>query len=148
MQEKIAYLYKKTSVTTKSPGELILLLYEGAITFLKKAENVLRQGSLKKFEFIHNSIVSCQNILSELSVSLDTRYNGDVARNLFQLYEYMNYRLFKANIEKDVNAIIEVRELLSSLKSAWEEAVKREGKSKLNQENISQNSFKNIDARG
>jgi flagellar protein FliS len=51
---------------------------------------------------------------------------GEIAENLYRLYDYMNYRLVDANMEKDLSGIIEVRDLLSTLREAWVEVVKKE----------------------
>ena len=50
---------------------------------------------------------------------------GEIALNLFRLYEYMHYRLVEANVRKDIEPIDEVLGLFQGLKEAWEEAIKK-----------------------
>ena len=110
--------YKETQIKTATPGKLIVMLYEGAIKFI----NLAQEGMNKKhtgYEKVSNYIIKTQDIVTELMVSLDFEKGGQIAKNLFGLYLYMNRRLIEANIQKDSNILGEVKELLSELRSAW-----------------------------
>ena len=118
-KKNIAKFYKQKQVESATPGQLIVLLYEGAIDNLNRAENSFTNKEDKWIETYHNQLINCQNIITELTVSLDMEKGGDISSSLFRLYDYMNYRLIDANIEKDIEPIREVRDLLSNLKSSW-----------------------------
>jgi|SaaInlStandDraft_3_1057020.scaffolds.fasta_scaffold167643_1 flagellar secretion chaperone FliS len=121
-QEKdIAKHYKRKQIESSSPGKLIVMLYEKAIEHLDNAEEAINGKNLDRIESFHNSVITCQNIITELTVSLDIENGGDVANNLFRLYDFMNYRLVDSNIRKDTKALDEVRGLLKTLKSGWEQ---------------------------
>ncbi|MBN4067029.1 flagellar export chaperone FliS [Simkania negevensis] len=111
--------YKRKQIESASPGELIILLYEGAIDFLYKAEQVAQEKGPERIEKFHNHLISVQNILTELMASLNIDQGGDLAQNLFRIYEYMHWRLIGANMHKELAVIIEVREMLIRLKASW-----------------------------
>ncbi|MCB1136818.1 MAG: flagellar export chaperone FliS [Chlamydiia bacterium] len=125
-QGDVAKFYKRKQIESATPGQLVVLLYEGAIEYLNRAERALGQEGNSRYEHFHNNLIACQNILTELSVSLDMELGGEIAENLYRLYDYMNYRLVDANMEKDLKGLHEVKELLSTLREAWIEVVKKE----------------------
>lgn len=127
-QEKnVAKHYKKKQIESATPVQLVVLLYEGAIEYLTRAEQFLAEKGFDRYEKFHNNLIGCQNIITELTVSLDMEKGGAVSENLFRLYEYMNHRLIDANISKDVSILQEVKGLLINLKEAWTEVQKKEG---------------------
>ncbi len=108
--------YKKAAVTTKDQGTLILMLYDGAIRFLKTAVIKLNNQDLEK---AHVFIVKAKNIVSELMTSLKADQNNKVATDLKSLYKYMFNRLIDANIQKNAAHILEIQELLEELREGW-----------------------------
>lgn len=108
--------YKKASVETASQGKLILMLYDGAIRFLNTS---LEAMSKRIIDQTNNNIIRAQDIIWELLGSLDMEKGGDIAANLFKLYDYMNRRLVFANIKKDPEPIKEVISILTQLREAW-----------------------------
>jgi flagellar protein FliS len=72
----------------------------------------------------HNNLVRAQAVISELLETLDLERGGELARNLTQIYEYMNHRLVEANLRKDVAPAREVERLLRELLPAWEQAAR------------------------
>ena len=130
--ENVARIYKQKQIESATPGQLVVLLYDAAVDHLNKAESALGEEGVGRIEKYHNALITCQNIITELIVALDLEKGGEIASNLFNLYDYMIYRLVDANIKKDLEPIKEVRELLGTLKSSWEVAVKEEGKVSLN----------------
>jgi flagellar protein FliS len=114
--------YREVEIETASGLRLVVMLYAGAIKFL----NIAREGILsKKLDSANNNIIKAQDIISELMTSLNFDA-GEVAHNLYSLYLYMNRRLLEANIEKNLEIINEITRLLNTLKSAWEELLKKE----------------------
>ncbi|HHW71865.1 MAG TPA: flagellar export chaperone FliS [Firmicutes bacterium] len=111
--------YRQTQVSTASPGELLIMLFDGAIRFGRQAQEHIKRGEM---EAASQKLIRVQDIVSELNFALDLRV-GDIAENLQQLYEYIYERLVKANIKKDVDAIEEALHLLSELKETWEQVV-------------------------
>ncbi|MBU0567452.1 flagellar export chaperone FliS [bacterium] len=115
--------YRKAGISTASSGRLILMLYDGAVRFLKEAKNGLSE---KKLDVANNNIIKAQNILTELMLSLNMDV-GEIAQNLYSLYDFMNRELIKANAKKDEKPIDNVIKMLVELRSAWEVAVRETG---------------------
>src|SRR5690554_2095441 len=107
--------YQKNMVETVTPAQLVLMLYNGAIRFIKQAQMGLEE---EKLEVCHQNILKAQDILTELMTTLDLE-QGDIARNLYRLYDYMYHRLVDANIKKDAELLSEVQLLLSELRDTW-----------------------------
>ncbi len=108
--------YQENAVTTQSRGRLIVLLYEGAIKFLKLAINELQAGNNQgKGKYI----IKAQDIINELNAVLDMEAGGEIAANLRKLYLFMNQRLSEANIKRDPQMIREVISLMEELNQSW-----------------------------
>lgn len=112
--------YKVAQYSTASPEQLLLMLYDGAIKFARQAKKEMEE---KNIEGANNKLKRTEDIINELMVSLDMDHGGEIARNLYNLYDYMNRRLIQANIRKDPSLVDEVINLLNSLKKSWEEAI-------------------------
>jgi len=106
----------ETSVMDADPHRLIQLLLEGALARIAKAIGCVQRGDAEEK---NNSINRAIAIIGGLRDSLDMD-QGDLAANLERLYEYMEYRLFQANVHNDVSALEEVGRLLGEIKSAWD----------------------------
>lgn len=115
--------YKKTQVNTANQGKLILMLYDGAIKFINRAIELIPQRKASNIEEIHNNIVKAQNIIYELTSSLNMEV-GEISQKLFSIYMYINSKLTLANVNKDEKPLKEVKRYLIELRGAWEEASK------------------------
>jgi flagellar secretion chaperone FliS len=112
-------VYQQTRVTTSNPMKLVLMLYDGAITFLKKSiENVEKKETKNKIAAINRA----KEIIAELNSSLNCEIGGEFALRLRDLYFFMDRHLFQASVKDDVQAIRDVIQLLSSLREAWQNA--------------------------
>ena len=112
--------YHEANIESASQGKLLLMLYDGAIRFLVQAQVAMEQ---QRWADAHKFNLRAQDIITELIVSLN--YDaGDIAKNLYQLYDYMNWRLVNSNIKRDVNGVKEIVGHLRTLREAWVEAVK------------------------
>jgi len=112
--------YRKAQVATVDRGRLIVLLYEGAISFLTKAQACLQEGDIPGAS---NFINRAQDIIDELNASLNMEQGGDIASNLRRLYLFMGDQLVKAKIKADTEPIKDVVRMLTTLNEAWREAV-------------------------
>jgi len=108
--------YQDNAVTTQSRGRLIVLLYDGAIKFLKLAISELQAGN---YEGKGKYIIKAQDIINELNAVLDMEAGGEIASNLRKLYIFMNERLSEANIKCDPQMIREVINLMEELNQSW-----------------------------
>lgn len=112
--------YKQTSVTTASRGQVLLMLYEGAIRFTKLAiEGIKKNDRVQKGTYI----VKVQDIINELSVSLNHEVGGDISKELDRLYNYIVEQLTEANVKNDEKPLEVILKLLETLHDGWKVAV-------------------------
>ena len=108
--------YQEVAITTQSRGRLVVMLYDGAIKFLKLAINELNAGNMEeKWAYIKKAM----DIIDELNTVLDMEAGGEVATNLRNLYLFMTRHLNTANIKQDPQMINEVIKLLEELNQGW-----------------------------
>lgn len=110
--------YLKNQVMSASPNKLIEMLYQGAIKSVKIAEIAIENNDAKN---AHKELVRAQDILMELKNSLNTEVESDVTSNLESLYDFMNGRLVKANVNKDQALLPPVVTMLTELLDAWKQ---------------------------
>ena len=110
--------YVQTAISTQQRGKLVVMLYDGAIKFLKIAKERLREG-----DFASKGIYigKAQDIISELNNSLNSDAGPEIANDLRALYDFMYRHLNAANIERDENRIDDCIGLLEQLRGAWEQ---------------------------
>ncbi|KFL43938.1 flagellar biosynthesis protein FliS [Lysinibacillus sp. BF-4] len=110
--------YKQNSVTTASPGELTLMLYNGCLKFLTIAKKAMLD---KNIEAKNTNLQKAQAIITELMVTLDM--NVPISKEIQPLYDYMNRRLLEANIQNDPAIIDEVAGLVTEFRDTWKEVI-------------------------
>ena len=108
--------YQDNTVTTQSKGRLIVMLYDGAIKFMKLA---IRELETNNYEEKGLYINKAQDIINELNAILDTDAGGEIAANLRKLYCFMSNRLSEANIKRDPQMIRDVIKLMEELNQSW-----------------------------
>ncbi len=123
--KQFAKQYKTQEIQTASQEEILILLYEGAIRFCKIAKKAMVAKDIEKS---HNHLIKAQRIISEFMLSLDMEVGGELAQNLYQLYDYLHHQLVQANIKKDPTKVDEVLGHLQSLKETWDEAIRNTAK--------------------
>ena len=125
--------YKQNSVTTASPGELTLMLYNGCLKFLHKAKQAIQEKNIQEK---NTNLIKPQAIIIELMATLNM--DIEVSKNMFSLYEYMNRRLVEANIQKDVAIIEEVEGLVTEFRDTWKEVIRINRQQQFGQGNSGQ----------
>jgi flagellar protein FliS len=125
-----ASVYRETQIKTASQGQLIIMLYDKALQHLDRSLDLLQMNNLEKkdpgkIEEINKAILKAQEIITELTVSLDFDQGGVIAKNLFSLYTWFNHELLEANIKQDIARIAVVRGMLNELRSAWSEVTSK-----------------------
>ncbi|MCE5279955.1 MAG: flagellar export chaperone FliS [Planctomycetaceae bacterium] len=110
--------YTENKIATQSGGKIVVMLYEGAIRFLKQS---VSQIEAQDWKGKNDSIQKAQAIIDELRAALNKDAGGEVAQNLWKLYDFMYRRLIEANIRKDISRINEVIALLEDLLDGWRE---------------------------
>lgn len=123
--------YQNVQVTTTDRGRLLLMMYEGAIKFLKQSKMGLEENDIPKFcRFLSKS----QAIIAELMNTLDFEKGGQIARDLDRLYDFMLFYLTEANLHRDGVRIQKVIELLDIIYGAYKEIIEGNKASEQNSE--------------
>ncbi len=107
----------ETAVLSATPVQLVVMLYDGAITALAKAQGEIQH---RNYAGKGRLITKAVDIIEGLRVALDFSKGGDIAVSLNDLYEYMNYRLAVANLHNDAQILQEIQDLLRELREAWD----------------------------
>lgn len=110
--------YKKISVTTASPGELTLMLYEGCIKNVRKAKYGIQN---KNLAMKSDGIVKAQAILRELQITL--KPDIEISQSMNLLYDYMIQRLNEANFKNDIEILNEVEGFVLEFKDTWKQVI-------------------------
>lgn len=111
--------YRQSSVQTSTPAQLVLMLYDGAIRFIRAGLDGLKRDDLEKTNI---NFGKAQTIISELMSTLD--YSYEISNNLYSLYEYTNFLLVEANIRKSPDKAEEAIGYLTELRETWLQASK------------------------
>lgn len=118
--------YRETRVRTASQGTLIVMLYDEAIKQIGEAIALMDadfKKELSRIEKCNSHIIKSQEIITELMASLNMEAGGEIAKNLLSLYTYFNEQLLEANVDKQPDKIIIVRDLMEQLRAVWNEII-------------------------
>ena len=116
MKPQKADSYKKMQIETANPATLILMLFDRAIVLLDKAKKEILE---KDYEEKGNSLTKANEIIAELSSSLDLEKGGEIATSLKRLYGFVIQQILDADKNLDTNAIDNARRIVSELREAW-----------------------------
>lgn len=112
--------YQSTQVTTASREQILIMLYDGAIRFVRQAQEGLAGGDrARKIEGIQKAMA----IVTEFRNTLDHEVGGEISANLDALYDYMLRELVKANAKSDPKPLQVVEGLLCDLRETWAQAI-------------------------
>jgi flagellar protein FliS len=111
--------YERAQVTTADQRQLILMLYDGAIRFMRKSAASIQAHDI---EAAHNHLVRSREIVGELLATLKPERGGEIGRNLQRLYVYIFNRLVEANLTKDSALVDECIGLMATLRQGWDQA--------------------------
>jgi flagellar protein FliS len=118
--------YRKIAAQTASPGQLVLMLYDGAIKFLEAALAGFAHTDPQQFnQTISNNIIRAQAIIHEMNGNLNMKAGGEVADNFRRLYSYLHRRLREGNMTKRREPVAEALQRLRVLRDSWAEMLRR-----------------------
>jgi flagellar protein FliS len=110
--------YRQTQVQSRTPLELVVMLYDGALRFMSAARDAIERRDIPARR---DAISRALAIVSELQSTLNLEQGGALASSLDDLYGYANMRLLDAAAQNDVAPINEVHKLFTTLRGAWSE---------------------------
>lgn len=114
--QRVMQAYFNTTATTTSPGDVIIMLYDGAISFLERAkQKIIEKDYAQKGILISKAM----DVIGELDGSLNIDKGGNLAENLHSLYFFCNTHLLQANLKMDTEKIDKVITILTDLRDAF-----------------------------
>jgi flagellar secretion chaperone FliS len=113
---RAAQTYYQTQIQSQSPIELVVMLYDGALRFMRAAIEAIEKHDLTAKR---ESMSRAMAVVSELQSSLNLSAGGDIAKNLDELYGYITGRLIEANINNSADPLHESIKLMSTLRDGW-----------------------------
>ena len=110
----------ESAVMSASQQQLVIMLFDGALSALVRARLFLQDGNIPAKGL---AISKAINIIENgLKVGLVESNGDELTQNLIALYAYMVRRLLQANLRNDASAIEEVENLLRNIADGWKEA--------------------------
>ena len=117
---KAAQAYFQTKVGTTDQGQLLLMLYDGALKFLQQARTKMIANDYAGKGILISKVI---DIINELSASLNMDKGGSLAVNLNNLYLLCTARLLRANLKMDLESLDSVESILSGLRGAYAQII-------------------------
>lgn len=114
---RAALAYRSSHLGTASPGQLVVMLYDGALRFLEEAARAYRSS---EGEAGDRAVIRAEQVLLELMGCLDLRY--ELAQTLLGLYRFSFQQLADARRRRDAQTLDQVRGWLGELRDAWAQA--------------------------
>lgn len=107
--------YRRGAVLAATPGELVVMLYDGTRRFLRQSVIAMRAGEVER---AHKSLRHGERIIAHLDATLDFE-QGELPQRLHQIYVFCLHHLNAARLSQDPSKVEEVSELLGELREAW-----------------------------
>ena len=108
--------YGRISNTENDPLPQVVMLYDGAIRFLREAATDIEAREIaKKAEHVNRAL----DILNYLQNILDFERGGDVAKTLDNLYTLVSMQVLRASAKLDAPAMRHAAELLAPVRDSW-----------------------------
>ncbi len=115
--------YRRGEVLAATPGQLVVMLYDGARRFLRQSAIAMRAGEVER---AHTVLRHGERIIGHLDGTLDFE-QGDISQRLHAIYRFCLTHLNAARLSQDPTKVEEVSELLGELREAWSEVVAEVG---------------------
>src|SRR5262245_6267310 len=122
--------YRQVATKTAPPGQLVLMLYDGALLALERALAGFAYEDPAQFNMtVHNNLQRATDIIRELNLALNMDKGGQFAATLRRLYDYFDRRIWDSNVQKKRDGIEEVIRHLTILRDAWATMLNKQGDS-------------------
>ncbi len=107
--------YRRGEVLAATPGQLVVMLYDGARRFLRQAVSAMNAGEVER---AHTTLRYGERIISHLDGTLDYE-QGELPQRLHSIYVFCLSQLNAARISQDTDKVEAVSGLLGELREAW-----------------------------
>lgn len=112
---------EECQVTPEQPVQIVIMLYDGLVTFLMKAMAAIKNGNIPEKSLYLTRVLA---IVEELYNSLNREAGGEISEKLGELYCYLMKEISVINLTSDLEKLQKTLELIVSLREAWKEAGK------------------------
>ena len=112
--------YRAVSVSTPSPGRMLVLLYDAMFRFLREGMAAMQAGQKGRAS---ERISRAHAILTELLNGLDVEKSPQLCAHLQGLYAFCMQTALEAMIEQNVDKVASILKVLAPLRDAWSTAV-------------------------
>ena len=112
--------YLAREVESASPAKLVLMLYDGALSAIRKAEIEI---AAKRVPEAHHQLMKAQDIILSLANGLNMEAGGSIAQSLYLIYDFIYDALVRANLKKDPEPLQKVKEILTTIRDGWDDGV-------------------------
>lgn len=120
MPQRALKKYKENSITSATPEELTMMLYNGSLKFMNIGKDAIEKND---FQRKNDALLRAQQIVTELQASLNMDY--EISEEMDALYRFINEKLMEANINKSTQEIDEAMEIMREMRDAWGEVIKQ-----------------------
>ena len=114
--------YVETAILTASKEDLIVRVFDILILSAQQAVEKMH-ADVGDIERIHRALLRAQRALAVLMGALDMEIGGELATNLFRVYEFWHHELVMANMQKDVVRVERLLPDFIDYRKTWAEAV-------------------------
>lgn len=108
--------YTESAVLSASPGQLVVMLYDGAIRFLQQSSAALQAGNKN---IAREKLFRADSIINELNDTLNMEQGGEVADRLRSIYLWTKKHMIEGLSEENHEKIDQAVETLRELREAW-----------------------------
>ena len=106
-----------TQTTYASPHQLMLMLFDGAIEAMSLTIGAIQNDN---FEVRSKQNTRSITIINGMRECLDMETGGELAENLYSLYQYMAQELFRASFKNDADTVQNIQAMLKDIRESWE----------------------------
>jgi flagellar secretion chaperone FliS len=108
--------YRQTQVQSRTPLELVVMLYDGTLKFLQLTRDAIERRDLHARRDASSRALA---IISELQSTLNMAEGGEIAQRLDELYGFVNLRILDATKHNAVTPIDDAIRVIENLRGAW-----------------------------
>ena len=114
--QQFAQQYLDQQIQNATPAQQIVMLYDGAIKFLKKAQLAIHENNIQ--ERCNNNQRALQ-IINYLTEILDIENGGEISMRLLRIYTHISGRIVEVDIQNSAAIVDEILPHLTQLRQSW-----------------------------
>ena len=114
--QRMLSTYRQTEVQSRTPLELVVMLYDGGLAFLHQARAAIERNDIPARR---EATTRALAVVSQLQSTLNMEAGGDVARQLDELYSWITGRILAATMDNRVEPLDEAARVLAMLRDSW-----------------------------